>query len=579
MALAERKPLVTGLILGGVHALLLGLAFAPFDLWGLTLLAVVPLGVLAWETPRPARAALGAALASIPMWAFHHQWIAKVSPVGFPVLILYLAVWPGLFVWLAARVHRRRRAWPAWAIVPVLWTGLEVLRGEVIWHGYPWYLLSHPTADLLWLSTVGGIIGAYGVGTIVATFAGILVQAWATRRRELVDVQRTDWLRRIALPVVAVTLIVGMLVMTTSRPATPPPTVRVAVVQTNVPQDNRQSWSDDERVRDFLSFLEMTAQAADPADGAIPDVIVWPETMFAGSTLSVEAVATERAAGLGITQFHDRLVSDQRRLGVPMIVGAIGLDGLHVSNTPEGIEYRFDARFNSAFVVRGGAVDPNRYDKLHLTPFGEVMPYISAWPWLEQRLLALGAGGMTFDLEAGRRPVVLEVPLNSGESERTILRVATPICFEATMPAVCRQLVAPGGQRAADLMVNLTNDGWVAWFDASRRNHLLAARWRCIELGTPMVRAANTGISCAIGGDGRIITIEDGSGRRPASLSARTAGTLTVDVPLPDERTTIYARHGHRWGWIVMMGAGVMALSGMVPQPRKGQPGPTTRDA
>src|SRR5690606_30188490 len=116
--------------------------------------------------------------------------------------------------------------------------------------------------------------------------------------------------------------------------------------------------------------------------------------------------------------------------------------------------------------------------------FGEVMPYISNFPALEQALMDLAAGGMSFALRRGADAHGLTVP--AGEEP---LHIATPICFEAASGPTTRRLAA---QPRAHLLVNVTNDGWFGDFDPARLQAAQIARWRAVELATPVVRAANT---------------------------------------------------------------------------------------
>jgi apolipoprotein N-acyltransferase len=267
-----------------------------------------------------------------------------------------------------------------------------------------------------------------------------------------------------------------------------------------------------------------------------------------------------------------------------MVVGAIGIDGLAFEEAPGGgIEALAEATHNSAFLIRDGQVDPLRYDKIHLTPFGEVMPYISAWPWLERRLLDLGARGMSFDLDAGRRAERLEVPAGPGVAPwrprelvgaaadapaqtqaGSTLMIATPICFEVTSSVVCRRLVYEDGARAADLIVQLTNDGWFGASAGGRLTHLLTARWRAVELGVPLVRAANTGISAAVDARGRVFARTDAS---PGSPDPTDDGRLlVVDAELPPPGApTPFARIGNLVGWASVLGsAATLVVAGFI---------------
>ncbi|XOV73972.1 MAG: apolipoprotein N-acyltransferase [Phycisphaerales bacterium] len=329
-------------------------------------------------------------------------------------------------------------------------------------------------------------------------------------------------------------------------PRYPPTGPRIAVVQTNLPQNNKLAWDLNDRIERFRTWASLSAEAG--AMQPPPHLIVWPETMFPGATLSPEAITEferfERSQGrsgsIG-TLFVAPLLELQDQIRVPMLLGAIGYDKLAISTEPDGgLRLDRDASYNSAFLLAHGRIDPARYDKIFLTPFGETMPYISAFPALERALLDFAAGGMNFDLSAGTVPVRFEVETE----EAGTLRIATPICFEATIAHVCRRLVYDDAERQADMLVNLTNDGWFGSFDAGRANHLLIARWRAIELGTPIVRAANTGISCVVDARGRVL--KAAAPRQPADL-------LPVEVPLPGGAQTIYARIGDVAGWLATL--------------------------
>jgi len=615
VASALDKPLWTGLAFGVVHALLFGSAFPPLNIWPAAFLAPLPLVWAAFVTKRPLRSALGVSLASAPMWGLHHLWIWDVSYAGMPALVIYLSLWPGLFVWICARLARRVRHPALLGFgVPVVWTGLEVLRGEVIWHGYPWFLLGHPLIGTP-LDRIASGFGVYSVSFLAALPA--IGLAWRLGRvsASAASRQRRLW------GVVCGVFVLLCFFLPWSLPklesaAADTRRARIAVVQTNLPSSNKIDMSNAQRLDMMrrLMVLSEEAAAGAPEWNGPPDVIVWPETsvpsLFA---LNPEAVAVERAADLNFkledsetqyatTVFHDSLVELQQRIGVPMVVGAIAANGLRIDLDDDGKvkNIHVDALFNSAFLVEHGAVHPQRYDKMHLTPFGEIMPYISQWDWLERQLLALGARGMQFDLEPGRQPVRMSItpadpvraagpsqPLAEAAAESSPsvppVRAATPICFEATMSDVCRRLVFEGGRRQADLLLNLTNDGWFGRSVAAREHHLLIARWRCIELGTPMIRAANTGISCAIDRQGRVVAKgpqkaghSSGSGRHGEGgrfaygQGANVEGVLFVEVALPasgpDASEPVFRRAGNVAGWAMLtLTAGIVVWS-MVPR-------------
>ncbi len=561
----SERPALCSLALGALHALLFWLSFPPVFAWPLAFVSLWPLLYIAWKTPRPARSALMVGIAVLPMWLALHWWMIDVTAAGFPVLGLYLSLYAFLFVWIAARWRRRvgdgRRFWLA---LPVLWIGLEMLRGAVVWHGYPWYLLGHPTISLT--HPAASLVGAYGVSLLVALFS--------VRAFELAFVRPVGGRRAIVSALLGAFIVGALLLGGGLRPGAFAETAEIAVVQTNVPQSNRVGWSIDQKIEDFRAFAAMTREAAQ----ASPDLIIWPETMFPGLTLNADAVAVERDAGivypggLQTTAFYDELLRLQAELGVPMLVGAIARDGLSIDIDREGrVQLHAAATYNSAFLIDNGAVSDTRYDKLHLTPFGEFMPYISWNDWLEEKLLALGAAGMSFDLDAGHGPRQLTLHRSGDDSEWRTLRIAAPICFEATMPAVCRRLVFRNDERTADVMINLTNDGWFGGSLAGRRNHELAARWRCAELRTSMVRAANTGVSSVITPDGGVT----------ARLPAMTAGALVHAVPLPSTSRIepLYALIGDLVGWLCLAASGGLFLGAVLPRRTGANPPRTVEEA
>jgi apolipoprotein N-acyltransferase len=250
-----------------------------------------------------------------------------------------------------------------------------------------------------------------------------------------------------------------------------------------------------------------------------------------------------------------------------MLIGADGVDGLDLDVLEGGaVEATEDARYNSTYLVQDGNVMPSRYDKLHLTPFGEVMPYISRWKTLESLFLqvGIGAAGMQFNLDAGSRAVTHTLETESGP-----VRLATPICFEGIMPGVCRRLAYAAGQRRADLFVQVTNEGWFGDFDPGREQHLQIVRWRAVELGISIVRAANTGISAAIDPSGRVTQrgVERGD--------TKVEGVLRASVPLAGS-STLYGRLGDVVGWISLGLGALIMLAGVVRARRESQGTPGT---
>ncbi len=554
-----------------------GLAYAIFGLmageplawWPFALLAPVPLMAIAMFAAKAGRRAVwrtaaGAWVGSLPLWVITHAWMFQVSPVGFFPGMLLQGAWTGVFVLLAA-IAVRGRGGPVWTsfALAVTWSFVEVFRGSVLFGGYAWLLLGHPIIDAPFVSASGALVGAYGVGFALALSAAALTLLMRSREEwpRLATVALGPWVALVLLAFLA------------PQPGAPLD-ARVAIIQTNVPQDNRMAWSMEDQVRLFDEFAAMTASARDRAD-----LVVWPETMLPGPPLSPQALDEMRRFGLvyvvdlpgrdrlEATYFADEAIALHRALGVPMIVGATGIDGLSLSTAEDGaVVQEDDGLYNSAHLIVGGGLAASRYDKLRLTIFGEVLPLVSRWDWLEEKLLLIGAGGMRFDLDAGEQPTWFDVPKQDGS-----LRVGTPICFEVAYAGVCRKLARGNGDRV-DALVNLTNDGWFATSDAGRAMHLKLARWRALENGVPIVRAANTGISAIIDARGGIADAQfdypGGPGRHSVATAGQTFATRTPQivigqVPGRTVRATPFSGLGFLTPWLLFLLGVVVLVRGL----------------
>lgn len=569
---SKKSGIVRALVAGLLSSFFLILAFPPFSLWGFSFLIPMPLFAIASKQGMsPSRKAFWAAIGSLPGWLWTHAWVSDISALGVIPLVIHLAFYTFLFVWIAS--HLSNRFAREIIVFPLVWVGIEFFRGSILWTGYPWYFISHPLIDspLGVLATPASLFGVYFVSYLCATYSVMLLLTISSPTNELR--KRAGY---IAATIFALWIGIGYILIPSSpSDAT---SIRVGVVQPNVPQDNRMEWTVRQRVRDWHTLRDITIAAArDPKNPEPLDVIIWPEGFVPGWTLDPLSLNTERSERLAwdmtlrdpddvpelgdvpskilATTVVDEMLILEEALGIPMIVGSVAFDNLRIVEINSKFQYEHDAMYNSAFVIDQGQPQPIWYDKLHLTPFGETMPYISTWQWLEQQLLSFGASGMEFALDPGKTARLLTIPIKN-HTEMDEVTVATPICFEATISRVCRRLVFKRGVRQAGVMVNLTNDGWFGSWDPGRKTHLQSARWRCIELNTPMIRSANTGISCVIDHRGRIQT----DSITPLDPSDPQEGHLIADVQLA-QRGTLYAYIGDLFGWgcfaLMMLGIGL----------------------
>jgi apolipoprotein N-acyltransferase len=535
--------------------------------------------------PSPRRIALLFAIPSLLAYAWLQRWLIGITVPGYLGLVVLMGAELALAMWLGSRASRRTNSLVLGALIAgTILAALDFARGRVILSGYPWYTLSQPMLDIVGVPTLASWIGMHGVNTFVC-FLGALLALFT------LSPDRMRWLWPNPTPnrhfvtgllfTVSVAIAINLTRVFVSDPAPITGGVPVGVVQTNVPQSNKQSSSLKEKIDQFAAAVALTRDVNDLAFAALGDApafIAWPETMFPAAALNDDGVNVLRDAPAPYYALagpmRDSLLALQSSIGVPMLVGAMALENPRVVDAEEEgyVRLEHDGAFNSVFLVRDGGVQSPRYDKMHLTPFGEVMPLISRSDWLERQLLALGAPGMSFDLSAGDAPTRFEI----GE-----LRVATPICFEATMPHVCRKLAFEGGERKANLLLNATNDGWFGRFESGRRDHLLLARWRAAELATPVVRAANTGISCFIDAQGRVYTRSVDGVLQPGRLGSRFSSAIAFsDAALfarivPGTGTTLYACTGDVVGWTAFLAGCVLGVFALLPTKNRTNPSPS----
>lgn len=469
-------------------------------------------------------------------WAFLLGWIREVSVAGWPALVAYSALYMPVFgLVVRAIMHSPRlQRVPLALVAAVVWTALEYLRAEVIFDAWPFYLAAHgvyPSGLIHWAQYAGVWLVSF---LVVLTSVGL----WQS------CLQRGTWKWNVGLIMLGfgLPILTGFSGPVDMRPSTP---VRMLCVQTNLTQSNKIGWPVERQEADVRAFLDQTRTAL-LAAGSV-DLVLWPETMVPGLGFDPDTLTFLDSLGPGaahMTRWQRVLQQAAAQSGVPWLVGSP--TWLDVALSDDGY-MESSQRFNSAVLLEpDGSVQ--RYDKVFLTPFGETMPWIRAWPWLEQRLMAVGASGLHFDLQAGGAPVAITIETHEGPQSslgdvggpgRT-LRLVTPICFEDAVPSVVRRLVRDTN---ADIIVNLSNDGWFGTDDAGRRAHQIAAAFRAVELERPLIRVANTGLTASINRFGHVVQ----------QLDARTSGTVLVEPVSSKGNATGYARFGNWFPQLLLL--------------------------
>ncbi len=529
----------SGLLLA--WAVLSGLVYPPVNAWPLAHLALLPLVLLAIRgAGRWKLLGLTYLVASV-WWAVMLRWLNPVTavggvPLGTLVLAMYLGLYPVAFVAVLRVVHRWLFRPPLVVTVPLVWVGLEYLRGNVLLNGFPWHLLGQ--SQPLTLIQIADVTGTYGVSFLVAMTSGLLADL-LTRplvRREGTSVR---WGRSVRFA----TLLWGLLFATAvgyglwrRSEAASGPTLRVGVVQTNVPQSQKNHPDDKQDWQNFKRALTLSRRLVERES---PDLVVWPETMVP-RPLNRESVRLFRklrgSDRLAVYQryavYRDRLEAFAENHGVSLVVGAHAQTGWR-RKEPDGA-LAPAKRFNSAYLVTPEEGVSQRYDKILRVPFGEYVPLVGGWPTLKRLFIRyLTPYDHDYSLTPGTDPTPLSLRVRGRR-----WRIGTPICFEDVINTVARRMVyTPAGKRA-DLLVNLSNDGWFAGTVEPYQHHQIA-RFRAVENRVPLVRTVNTGVSGLIGPSGAFLgrVREDGRATGVASFAA-------YDVAA-DSRSTLFGRFGN----------------------------------
>lgn len=422
-------------------------------------------------------------------WISEAFWLepekfAALIPFAVGGLPAYLSLYWGMAFGVAAMLWIA--GWPRIVLLAGLVGAGEWLRGHLL-TGFPWNLPGYGAGSLDGFSQVASLIGIYGMTVLVILTAAAPAVFWGVSKSS------NNLLARAAFPAIIAAAMVAVHLWGNNRIAAYDAAldsggndaVLVRIIQPNVSQKDK--WDPKHAKRIIDTYLNLTGSPfADPP--RLPPIIVWPESAL------------------------PRLIGEEDALRAMVMAGMPPQSQLLTGGLHRVVDHTGKASiFNSLLAIPADGQIAARHDKVRLVPFGEFLPF----QWLLEPL--------------GLRQIVSLPPgFAAGHEDKVIKLEGLPafagfICYEAVFPRSRPYASRP------EMLVNVTND---AWFGTSGgpHQHLGHARFRAIEQGVPMIRAANTGISAMI----------DSAGRIRAMLGLGTVGLLDVAMPARTA-VTLYA--------------------------------------
>lgn len=485
-------------LLALLSGFLLGLSYPPFGLDDLCWVALIPLVWALWFCPSAKQrdwlrtAGLGYT-SGLVFFAMSAHWLTKLTWPGYVLLVFYFAIYFGAWSLFAKALVAGSTSEDRWLgslhnlhrciLASCAWVALEYLRG-IIFPAFGWNGLGITQHANIALIQIADVTGVGGISFLVAMTNLMLAATIKRLQLELRrGARRAHYDFAITIALVALAWTYGVRQLFRAEPASEP--LSFAAVQANVPQNIRND-------PDFeIQVLETLKNQTLPAIAMSPDLILWPESSTPSPLLGNQ-FTWDLVRGLAEQSTSDFLIGTTH--------------------------WGSDGDYNSIALLTKQGKEAQLYHKIHLVPFGEYVPLRKEFP-----LLAKIVGDLVpDDFDAGKEFTVLE--LNAKP-----VKLGPLVCFEDTVADLARHFVLLGAQSFAVV----TNDGWFLK-SAGSVQHLHNAIFRCVENKIPMIRAANTGVTCAIDRFGVVREVF-----RDASGSTFLQGVLfsKIEVPTSPQRT------------------------------------------
>lgn len=396
------------------------------------------------------------------------------------LLVVYMSLYVAIFAFLLNYV-RSRIQWDMVAVAPFLWVSLEYVRSFFL-TGFPWAALGYSQYLNLPFIQVGDITGVYGISFLILLVNSAIYDFIATMGRR----GRPPLLREGVVVLAILFVVFGYGIAQIKRVeniSSRQRKITIGLAQGNIDQSIKWDTAyQEETLQIYQNLSSILARER-------PSLIIWPETATPFFFQSEE-------------RYGPRVMEIAEKTGAYLLFGSPSYDRVKGK-----VEY-----YNSAYLLSPGKEVIGRYDKIHLVPFGEYVPF-------SKFLFFLGSLSAVGNLSPGNLVKNLRFPLGD---------FGVLICYEIIFPNLCRKFVKEG----ADFLVTITNDAWFGRTSAPHQ-HLSMATFRAIENRVSIARAANTGISAFIDAKGEI--------RKRSALFARE--TLVGQIG-PRIEKTFYTRYG-----------------------------------
>ncbi|MHC4244364.1 MAG: apolipoprotein N-acyltransferase [Planctomycetota bacterium] len=519
-------------------AAMLSVIQPPISWASLAWVAFVPFILACSPDAKPRRLIMVSYVISLFYWLGNLYWLIPVTIVGWIIFCLYTALlWPILAMFLR---YCRAKKVPLFLASAVLIVAIERFQGFFLGRFF-WRFLAHSQYQNITIIQIADIFGTAGLTFLIAMVNGMLAELIiAARQKCLFKIAPLLKTALVCLAVVGAIIYGRWRISQEEQYVEPGP--YIASLQSNIPQSVKRSFESGQDL--FNDLMENSKTAVNNR----PDLIVWPETMVQ-ATLNPKVLQLLKPTDQW--NIFDKSLREHAKDNAFVLVGAYGGQIALRENS----EVYLAKRYNSAFLYKkDGEKAPQNYSKIHLVPFGEVLPLRRSMSWFYELLMKIKFIPYNFDysLDAGTEYTVFEM---TDPNTNQDYKFSVMICYEGTVPAIARRFALDKqGTKQIDWLVNISNDGWFVRFkdgkvlpSAELPQHAATCAFRAVENRLPIVRSVNTGISCFIDSAGRI---RNGflAGTLPPDAMSRTgmSGWILDRISI-DKRTTIFSKYG---GWL-----------------------------